>query len=151
MAQYEYGKSVEAKLPWGHISGFTENQMWRISCTPAHQCLILLYRQTQRKRRQSKCLRMSTYLYTDTLYIHMARGGGWGWWVQKRLLAYSHFNNLHIFQCIDKMFCVEMQRISLKFHTKYLPHTLKDRTFIPIWAFESSQIYELVFVSVTPH
>ena len=32
----------------------------------------------------------------------------------------------HIFQCMRKIFCVEFQRYPLKFHTKYLTHTLKD-------------------------
>ena len=35
-----------------------------------------------------------------------------------------------IFQCMGKIFCVEFQRYPLKFHTKYLAHTLKDRQFI---------------------
>ena len=37
------------------------------------------------------------------------------------------------FQCMDKIFCVEFQRIPLKFHTKYLTHTLKDMIFIEYW------------------
>ena len=36
----------------------------------------------------------------------------------------------HIFQCMSKIFCVEFQREPLKFHTKYLTHTLKDIDFI---------------------
>ena len=35
-----------------------------------------------------------------------------------------------IFQCMGKIFCVEFQRVPLKFHTKYLTHTLKDVNFI---------------------
>ena len=35
----------------------------------------------------------------------------------------------HIFQCMGKIFCVEFQRVPLKFHTKYLTHTLKDVDF----------------------
>ena len=35
-----------------------------------------------------------------------------------------------IFQCMGKTFCVEFQRYPLKFHTKYLTHTLKDMQFI---------------------
>ena len=30
------------------------------------------------------------------------------------------------FQCLGKIFCVEFQRVPLKFHTKYLTYTLKD-------------------------
>ena len=34
------------------------------------------------------------------------------------------------FQFMSKIFCVEFQRVPLKFHTKYLTHTLKDVNFI---------------------
>ena len=34
------------------------------------------------------------------------------------------YNN-HIFQCMSKVFCVKFQRVPLKFHTKYLTHTMK--------------------------
>ena len=43
-----------------------------------------------------------------------------------------------IFQCMGKIFCVEFQRVPLKFHTKYLTHTLKDVNFIHRWNFKSS-------------
>ena len=33
-------------------------------------------------------------------------------------------NKLHSFQCMGKIFCVEFQRVHLKFHTKYSTHTL---------------------------
>ena len=36
----------------------------------------------------------------------------------------------HIFQHMGKVFCVEFQRFPLKFHTKYLTHTLKHVDFI---------------------
>ena len=36
----------------------------------------------------------------------------------------------NVFQCMGKIFCVEFQRYPLKFHTKYLAHTLKDVDFI---------------------
>ena len=41
-------------------------------------------------------------------------------------LKFSPANKIHIFQCMVKIFCVEFQRVPLKFHTKYLTHTLKD-------------------------
>ena len=44
----------------------------------------------------------------------------------------------HIFQWMGKLFCVEFQRVPLKFHTKYLAHTLKDVNFIHRWKFNSS-------------
>ena len=43
-----------------------------------------------------------------------------------------------IFQCMSKIFCVEFQRVPLKFHTKYLTHALKDVNFIHRWNFKSS-------------
>ena len=43
-----------------------------------------------------------------------------------------------IFQCMSKIFCVEFQRVPLKFHTKYLTHTLKDVNFIHRWNLKSS-------------
>ena len=47
-----------------------------------------------------------------------------------RALKFSPVNKMHIFQCMDKIFSVEFQREPLKFHTKYLAHTLKDTIFI---------------------
>ena len=43
-----------------------------------------------------------------------------------RALKFSLVNKIHIFQCMGKIFSVEFQRYPLKFHTKYLTHTLKD-------------------------
>ena len=47
-----------------------------------------------------------------------------------RALEISMLFKDHIFQCMGKIFCVEFQRVSLKFHTKYLTQTLKDVDFI---------------------
>ena len=55
-----------------------------------------------------------------------------------RALKFSHVNKIHICQCMGKIFCVEFQRYPLKFHTKYLTHTLKDMIFIRHWNFKSS-------------
>ena len=55
-----------------------------------------------------------------------------------RALKISMFHKRFIFQCMGKIFCVEFQRYPLKFHTKYLTHTLKDMTFIQHWNFKSS-------------
>ena len=57
-----------------------------------------------------------------------------------RALKFLPVNKMHIFQCMDKIFCVEFQREPLKFHTKYLSHTLKDAIFIQHWNFKSSWI-----------
>ena len=47
-----------------------------------------------------------------------------------RALKFSPVKKIHVFQCIGKIFCVEFQRYPLKFHIKYLTHTLKDIIFI---------------------
>ena len=57
-----------------------------------------------------------------------------------RALKFSPVNKMHIFQCMGKIFWVEFQRVPLKFHTKYLTHTLKDTIFIQHWNFKSSWI-----------
>ena len=55
-----------------------------------------------------------------------------------RALKISTLYKNHIFQCMGKIFCVEFQRVPLKFHTKYLTHTLKDVDFFHMWKFKSS-------------
>ena len=55
-----------------------------------------------------------------------------------RALKFSPLDKIHIFQCMGKIFCVEFQRYPLKFHTKYLTHTLKGTIFIQHWNFKSS-------------
>ena len=55
-----------------------------------------------------------------------------------RALKFSPVNKIYIFQCMGNIFCVEFQRYPLKFHTKYLTHTLKDMNFIQHWNFKSS-------------
>ena len=58
--------------------------------------------------------------------------------LNQRALKFSYVNKIHIFQCMGKIFCVEFQRYPLKFHTKYLTHTLKDMIFMQFWNFKSS-------------
>ena len=55
-----------------------------------------------------------------------------------RALKFQYVNKIHIFQCMGKIFCVEFQGYPLKFHTKYLTHTLKDMIFMQFWNFKSS-------------
>ena len=55
-------------------------------------------------------------------------------------LKFSPCIKIHIFQCMGKIYCVEFQRVPLKFHTRYLTHTLKDMIFIQHWSFKSSWI-----------
>ena len=52
-----------------------------------------------------------------------------------RALKISMLYKNRIFQCMSKIFCVEFQRVPLKFHTKYLTHTLKDMIFYAILKF----------------
>ena len=55
-----------------------------------------------------------------------------------RALQFSYVNKIHIFQCMGTIFCVAFQRYPLKFHTKYLTHTLKYMIFMQFWNFKSS-------------
>ena len=55
-----------------------------------------------------------------------------------RALKISMVYKNHIFQCMGKILCVEFQRVPLKFHTKYLTHTLREVDFIQRWKFKSS-------------
>ena len=50
---------------------------------------------------------------------------------------------------MGKIFCVEFKRYPLKFHTKYLTHTLKDVYFIHRRKFKTSYIQELVSLCET--
>ena len=69
--------------------------------------------------------------------------------LNRRILKIATLYKNCIFQCMSKIFCVEFQRFPLKFHTKYLTHTLIDMYFVEKWRFKSSQIYELVNVFAT--
>ena len=55
-----------------------------------------------------------------------------------RVLKFSLVDKIYIFQSMGKIFCVEFQWYPLKFHTKYLTHTLKGMSFIQYWIFKSS-------------
>ena len=55
-----------------------------------------------------------------------------------RALKISTLYKNGMFRCTGKIFCVEFLRYPLKFHTKYLTHTLKDVYFIHRWKFKSS-------------
>ena len=74
-------------------------------------------------------------------YLSVSVGVGWygqlGWGsFQKHELVnlgarkFSLVKKIYIFQCMGKIFCVEFQREPLKFHTKYLAHTLKEAILI---------------------
>ena len=58
-----------------------------------------------------------------------------------RALKLSPANRIYIFQCMGMIFCVEFQRYTLKFHTKYHTHTLKDMIFIQHWNFRFKSSY----------
>ena len=53
-----------------------------------------------------------------------------------RALKISILYKNRIFQHMGMIFCAEFQRYPLKFHTKYLTHTLKDVYFIRSWKFK---------------
>ena len=55
-----------------------------------------------------------------------------------RALKIICLNKILIFQCMGEIFCVEFQRVPLKFQTKYLTHTLQNENFIHRWKFKSS-------------
>ena len=59
---------------------------------------------------------------------------------QKRIWALknSMLHKNRIFQCRGSIFCVEFQRVSFKFQTKYLTHRLRDAYFIQMLKFKSS-------------
>ena len=63
-----------------------------------------------------------------------------------RALKFSMLFISYIFQYIGKIFCVEFQRVPLKFRTKYHTNTLKDADFIHEWKLRSSKIEELISV-----
>ena len=52
-------------------------------------------------------------------------------------LKFSSVYKIYIFQSMGRIFCVEFQRVLLKFHAKYLTHSLKDMIFIECWNFKS--------------
>ena len=64
--------------------------------------------------------------------------------INLRALEFSTWYKSCIFQCMSKIYCVEFQRYPLKFHTKYVIHTLKDVWFVEKWRFKSFYIYKLV-------
>ena len=75
--------------------------------------------------------------------LAMARGGRFKntfELLNLRALKLSIVDKIIIFQCMGKIFCVEFQRYPLKFHTKYLTHTLKDVDFIHNRKYKSSYI-----------
>ena len=52
-------------------------------------------------------------------------------------LKSSLLNKLHIFQCTDKIFCVEFQRVTLKFNNKKIPLTISVQS----WKFRLTSPY----------
>ena len=89
------------------------------------------------------------WLYHHFLLIHMWPGNRFKniyELVNMGVLKFSFVNKLYTFQCIGKIFCVEFERVPLKFYTKYIICTLKDNIFIKCWKFKSSRIYKLVWV-----
>ena len=96
-----------------------------------------------------------SFLQYTSKWAHSCR---WDMWGQRRghlknahkLMNYDLINltllnfffsiNNTSFSGMGKLFCVEFQRVPLKFHTKYLAHTLKDAIFIQCWKLVSSHM-----------
>ena len=57
---------------------------------------------------------------------------------------------MHIFQCMGKIFCVEFQRVPLKFHTKYLTHILIDNFWLRPSSSMNGSFWPSVCLSVYP-
>ena len=55
-----------------------------------------------------------------------------------RTFKYSHLNQIHIFQRICQIFCVDLQTVSLTFHSMCLTHTLKDIEIFRAITFKNS-------------
>ena len=95
---------------------------------------------------------MITWSYQKTIYL----GPGWCFkniykLVNLEALKSSPFNKLHIFQGMGKTFCMEFQRVPLRFRSEYLNHTGKEMIFMQFWKFKSSQIHKLIHVFEMPH
>ena len=68
-----------------------------------------------------------------------------------RTLRFTILYKSRISQCMGKNFCIEFQRVSLKFHIKHLTHILNDMYLVAMWTFKNSQIYQLVSVFERTH
>ena len=110
-----------------------------------HTCQVIASHEVvMQTQRSSVSLLASFYNNRDFLHtdVEKSRGRFKNTYelLNLRALKISKLHKNHIFQCMGKIFCVEFQRVPLKFHTKYLTHTLKDVDFIHIWKFKSSLI-----------
>ena len=45
-----------------------------------------------------------------------------------------------------RIFCVEFQRVPLKYHIKHLTHIMKDTIFMQCWKFKCPQINKLIWI-----
>ena len=86
----------------------------------------------------STILRVNLAVLPSILWVPRGRFKNTYELLNQRALKFSYVNKIHIFRCVGKIFCVEFQRYPLKFHTKYLTHTLKDMIFMQFWNFKSS-------------
>ena len=59
----------------------------------------------------------------------------WEWWPPNKnayklhnvqALKSSPLYKIYMFECMDRMFYAEFQRVTLKYHTEYIAHALKD-------------------------
>ena len=109
---------------------------WQLKCTKGGQLDNLSCLQYQWSR-----LGDDLYIWAPEVYEHKGPGGRFKNTYELLNLRARKISTLYknrIFQCMGKIICVEFQRYPLKFHTKYLTHTLKDVDFIHSWKFKSS-------------
>ena len=77
-----------------------------------------------------------------TNYFWRMRSMNWGAFKNADVLLNLRAPNIttlyknNIFQCVGKVYCAEFQKYPLRFHTKYLTHTLKDVYCIHRWQFK---------------
>ena len=111
------------KMHWKMSSG-----KWRPSCLSLNVLIVVWFKASVNLQQE----RVITCAYFGGRFKNTYE------LLNLRALKFSPVNKSHIFQCLGKIFCVEFQRYPLKFHTKYLTHTLKDMIFIQYWNSKSS-------------
>ena len=111
------------KMHWKMPSG-----KWRPSCLSLNVLIVVWFKASVNSQQE----RVITCAYFGGRFKNTYE------LLNLRALKFSPVNKSHIFQCLGKIFCVEFQRYPLKFHTKYLTHTLKDMIFIQYWNSKSS-------------
>ena len=117
--------------------GFVPDWLMWMKCMPLY-CFWMLW---NKQCYLSDCWYYSTAMYLLHTCCHNWPGGRFKnvyELLTLRALKISVLYKIHISQCMGKIFCVEFQRVPLKFHTKYRVHTLKYTDFIHRWKSKGS-------------